>query len=431
MSVGTLHTNIVLDDPTKIHCGSRDPVRGHINIRYQFGPGNLNAELFGPLRVIVVLHGRAKTKIWKSNGQSTSIYRGRAPLIHCEQEIYHDSFRAQPGEMSSFPFSLVFPEATQSLPRDDFKEDPRFNTLPCQPLPPSFRSNYHGFAHRYESFVEYRVGVNVEMPQLRVDVVKPTEYQEPIVHYEPPRISPDQSRNHITTWRGFVSVRNELLLPESDRPAGFRQKTKALFGAGNFPIYAFDWECLAPTHIHLGQPVCFEVRIKPREHECTATLIPDVQLKYFRMDVSAYTQVRADRAIFTCPESEGNYTVCEMTGVIDSQEPFSKANDNTKYINTAAIGSGRIGSFASSFTTFNISQTYTTKISFAFELTGKLKHIDQEYPILIHPPLEVAHHPPPAIAGPSSQAVGEENKTPDLPQYEPAPPYEKMPTNTK
>ncbi|KAI0506415.1 hypothetical protein F5B22DRAFT_453685 [Xylaria bambusicola] len=431
MSVGILGASIILDEPTKIHCGSREPVQGRINIRYQRGPGNPNAELFGPLRVIVVLHGRAKTKIWKSNGKSTSIYRGRAPLIHCEQEIYHDSFRAQPGQMESFPFSLIFPEATQSLLRDDFKEDPRFNTLPCQPLPPSFRSNYHGFAHRYESFVEYRVGVNIEMPQLRVDVNKPTEDQEPIVHYEPPRIPVDQSRSHITTWSGFAAVRNELLLPESDRPSGFRQKTKALLGAVDYPIYSFDWECSAPTHIHLGQPVCFEVRIKPRADQCTAPLIPDVYLKYFRMEISAFTQVRADRSIFTCPQSEGNYTVCEMMGMIDSRQPFSKANDNTKFVNTEAIGTGRLGAFASSFTTFNIAQTYTTKISFAFELTDKVRHIDKEYPILVHPPLEVARHPPPAVAGPSSQPAGEESKNADLPQYEPAPPYEKMPTSTE
>lgn len=433
MSVGTLHTDIILNDPGRIHCGTRDPVQGHVNIRYTPGPKNANAELFGPLAVAVVLHGRAKSKIWKSNGQSTSIYRGRAKLFAKGAEIYNDSFRAQSGDAQSFPFSVSFPEnaipvcdmSGYIVEQDTFTEDPRFDTSPSQPLPPSFQSSYHGFAHRYESFVEYRLGVQVTMPQLQVAVIKPTEDEEPIIHYERPRVPPSISMKPPPVWRGYESVRNELLLPESDRPSGFRQKTKALLGAGHFPTYAFDWVCLAPNEIHLGQPVCFEVKIMPREHECTATLIPEVRLKYFRIDITAHTQVRAKAVLFSCPGSEGNYKVYQAIGAIDSQEPFSKANDNTKVVNTDAIGSGRIGSFVTTFTTFNISQIYTTKIGFAFELVGKLKHIEREYATMVHPPLEIPRHPPSTTAGPSSQPFSGENRSSGLPQYEPAPPYEK------
>ncbi|KAI8628142.1 hypothetical protein F5Y19DRAFT_439796 [Xylariaceae sp. FL1651] len=438
MVVGTFHTSIVLAEPGKIHCGTHDPVQGHINIRYAPSPKNVGAELFGPLQVFVILHGRAKTKIWKSNGQSTSIYRGRAKLFSRQVNIYNDSVRATPGETKLYSFSIPFPENDEPvldqrghvLDRDDFPNDLRFNISPHQPLPPSFQSSYHGFAHRYESFVEYRVGVEIVTPKLHVDVTKPTEYQEPIVHYERPRVAPSADKSGKTTSRrGYISVRNELLLPESDRPSGFKQKTKALLGAGHFPTYAFDWVCLAPNQIHLGQPVCFEVKIKPRKNECTATLIPEVRLKHFRMKISAHTQVRAKRALFHSPGSEGSYTVWEMMGAIDSHEPFSKANDNTKIVNTDAIGSRGAGSFASSFTTFNISQTYTTKISFAFELAGKVNNIDQEYATIVHPPLEISRHPTLTTAGPSSQSSNLENRASDLPRYEPLSPYEQQSTS--
>ncbi|KAI0448295.1 hypothetical protein F5B21DRAFT_519008 [Xylaria acuta] len=428
MSVGTLYAHIVFSEPGKIHCGNHDPVLGHISIRYSAGQKNPSAELFGPLQIFVFLHGRAKTKIWKSNGQTTSVYRGRAPLFSRKVLVYNDSFRAQPGEATIFPFSLTFPEVTDAMVIDDFDDDPRFISQRNHPLPPSFQSSYHGFAHRYEAFVEYRVGVDVVMPQLPVDINRPTKYQEPVVRYERPRAA-QLARGRPCDWRGYVSVKNELLLPESDRPSGFRQKTKALLGAGNFPTYAFDWVCLAPKDIHLGQLACFEVQIKPREHECTATLVPQVHLKYFLIEVMARTQVRAARQIFRSPESEGNYTICKMMGAIDNREPFSKANEYTKIVNTEALGSGRTGALSSSFATYNISQTHTIKISFAFEVTDKVKHIDREYAITVHPPLDTAPPSITALAGPSSRPQNTKDVESDLPRYDPLPSYEQASTS--
>ncbi|KAI0483461.1 hypothetical protein F4859DRAFT_399804 [Xylaria cf. heliscus] len=423
MSVGSLYTTTVLSEPGRVHCGNHDPVQGHVNIKYYAAPKNPSAELFGPLKVFVFLHGRAKTKIWKSNGQTTSVYRGRAPLFSQRVLVYDDSFRAQPGESAIFPFSLTFPEVTDTVGVDEFDEDPRFIYRQSHPLPPSFQSSYHGFAHRYEAFVEYRIGVDVMMPQLPVDVTRPTMYQEPVIRYERPRASqPVGARPR--DWRGYISVKNELLLPEADRPSGFRQKTKALLGAGNFPTYAFDWVCLAPADIHLGQSACFEVQIKPRAQECTAPLVPEVRLKYFLIQIMAHTQVRAHRQIFRCPESEGNYRICQMMGAIDNRDAFSKANEYTKIVNTEALGSGKTDTLGSSFSTYNISQTHTIKISFAFDLTDKVKHIDREYAITIHPPLETAPPPITAIAGPSSEPQNTEDTISDLPRYEPLPSYE-------
>lgn len=428
MSVGTLYTQIVFKEPGKIHCGNRDPVLGHISIRYSAGPKNPGAELFGPLKVYVFLHGRAKTKIWKSNGQTTSVYRGRVPLFSRKVLIYDDSFRVQPGEAKTFPFSLTFPEVTDATVMDEFHEDARFMCHQNQPLPPSFQNSYHGFAHRYEAFVEYRVGVDVFMPQLPVDVNKPTKYQEPVVHYERPRVS-QPVRGRPRDWRGYVSVSNELLLPESDRPTGFRQKTKAFLGAGSFPTYAFDWVCLAPADIHLGQPACFEVQIQPRARECTAPLVPDVRLKYFHIEIMAHTQVRAHRQIFSCPESEGNYTIGQMMGVVDNREPFSKANEYTKIINTEALGFGKTGTLSSSFSTYNIALAHSVKISFAFELTDKAKEIKREYAIAVHPHLETAPPPITAIAGPSSGPQNATDMASDLPPYDHLPSYEQASTS--
>ncbi|KAI0401176.1 hypothetical protein F4802DRAFT_439267 [Xylaria palmicola] len=425
MSVGTLHTNVVLAEPGKIHCGSRDPVLGQVSIRYSPSQRNASAELFGPLQVFVVLHGRAKSKIWKSNGQSTSIYRGRAPLFSQSVLIYDDSFRAQPGDTKEFPFSLVFPDVTDAINMGDFEPSSEFVSHPNHPLPPSFQSPPRGFWNNFEAFVEYRVGVRVVMPRLHVDIKGPTEYSEPIVHYERPS-APQPFNRPAYHWRGAASVQNELLLPESDRPSGFRQKTKALFGGGHFPTYAFDWACLASPDIYLGQPVCFEVQIKPRESQCTATLIPEVWLKDFRIRVTAYTQVQSDRGFIGSRRASGDYTVCQMAGTEDNDGPFSKSNGHTKLVKTPALGTGRIDEFPSSFQTYNIAHSYTMKVSFQFILAGKQKHIDKEYAVTVHPPLQSAPPPPAATIG-HPQRSNIENFPPELPRYETLPAYESVP----
>ncbi|KAI0153276.1 hypothetical protein GGR57DRAFT_150468 [Xylariaceae sp. FL1272] len=416
MSVGALHTTIVLSEPGRIHCGSRDPVHGHVKIRYNPLQNSPNAsELFGPLKIHVIFHGRAKTKIWKNSNQSTRIYRGRAPLFAQRVLIYDDSFKAQPLEIKTFPFQLTFPEATALLMRSGFNGSYRFLTNNSQSLPPSFKDEYSGFAHKYEAYVEYRVGVEVSMPSLHVDVLKPGKYQEPIIYYQPsvPRVNIQQ-----IDWRGDVSVSNELLLPEADRPSGFKQKTKALFGAAHFPTYAFDWVCTAPKHLQSGQAARFDVKIIPRESECTAVLVPDVHWTCLFLEVKALTQVRAEAGLLSTPESEGNYTVCNMRCFPADRQPFSKANGFTKSIITQIDTTQQ--NFSPSFSTFNITQSYSMELNLAFSVTGKNKAFKKQYPVYIYPPAECPIAPaPPSLEAPPVQ------ETPPLPQYEQPPSYSK------
>ncbi|KAI1172214.1 hypothetical protein F4777DRAFT_522634 [Nemania sp. FL0916] len=427
MSIGTLYAEVILDEPGLVHCGNGDPVTGHVAIRYQPSSKNATTELFGPLKIFVTLQGRAKTKIWISRGQSSRTYRGRAPLLARRMLVYNDSFRAQPKETRTFPFSLTFPDIADVLMVDDFMEDSRFTCQKHQVLPPSFQSSGRSLGQRYEAFVEYSVAVNADMPQLQVDVRSPINYEAPVVQYERPRV-PQRAKRRLYDWRGYVSLSNELLLPESDRPTGFKQKTKAFFGATQFPTYAFDWVCLAPKDIYLGLPACFEVQIKPREQECTAVLVPQVWLKYFRIEITGHTLVRAERTIFRCPESEGHQTVLQLEGAITNQsDPFSKGNENTKIINTLALGSANMGTFGSTFSTYNISRSYSVKIKLGFEITDDVRRVEHEYAVMVHAPPDTETVPTAAVAGPSTQPPDAGNTTSDLPQYEELPPYEPGP----
>ncbi|KAI2624104.1 hypothetical protein GGS21DRAFT_532958 [Xylaria nigripes] len=425
MTIGTLHTYIVLDEPAKIHCGSRDVVRGNIDIRYAPSPKNPNAELFGPLKIAVLLHGRAKTKIWRTIGQNRTLYRTRAPLFLKQVLVYDDSFKAQPGSTTSFPFSLTFPEAVSSSVDIQFEADPKFVILRNQPLPPSFQVDHMGIATpKFEAFVEYRLGVDVVMPQLHVDVSKPIKYHEPVVYYERPWAR--HANRTPRRWTGNAKVSNELLLPAPDRPVGFRQKTKAFFGASHFPTYAFDWVCLVPTDIYLGQPISFQLLIKPRERECTASLIPDVRLNSFRVGLKAHINVRTGIMLLgRSLEASGDETALDIQGIPDTNEPFSSTNRYTKIITTRAIASDGTGVLSSTFATYNIALAYTLKVNLEFEVTKKVKSFKEAYPVTVHPPLKITPSSEASTPGRSAQSYNNntEAEVTGLPRYEPAPSY--------
>ena len=428
MGIGTLQATVVLDSPGKTHYGSTDPVTGFIKLTFRpstKGRADSSPELFGPLQVAVTFHGRAKTKIWKKQGNSTHIYRGRAPLFALSKRIYDDSFKAQPYESNAIPFELYFPEAAQAtIDSVGWDSDQRFDFQPGDPLPPTFSDSYYGFTNRYETFVEYRVGVDVAMRGIQINIDTPDKDLEPSVQYErPPSATPISGKPLL--FKGYESVKNELLLPEADRPTGFKQKAKAAFSSDFYPTYSFDWSCIAPQHIHIGQPIAFEVYIRPRDKECTAVVIPEVYLSNFTVDIKAFTVVRAERQLFSSPEAYSDEPRATLKGIVDNKGPFSKANDWVKTINTKDF----VG-ICSEFKTYNISRRYKLKVKGVFTVAGKVKDFSQESSIVVYPPLQstIPSVGPSssAIAGPSTHPFGSGNAENALPQYERPPEYEEV-----
>lgn len=424
MAVGTVLAKIILDEPRKVHYGSSEPVKGRVQLIYTPSTKTRtesNPELFGPLELSVKFHGRCKSKVWKQSGQTTHIYRGRTPLFSKVVKIYDDSYKTKPNEPHHFPFELYFPEVSSNT-GIFWDEDPRFAHKPGDPLPPSFSNAYRGFANHYESFVEYRVGVNVNMPRLQLIIAKPEKYDEPLVKYDRPRL-PAPIRESLRPIRGREEVQNEFLLPEADRPSGFRQKSKAFFSTNFYPTYGFHWTITGPHHLYLGQPLAFEVNIKPIESS-TAVLIPEVKLQHFGVEIKAVTQVRAERQLFSSPEAHSDEIKISMRGMLDDAGPFSKANDWTKIVNTRELRD-----VCSSFKTYNIAQTYKMRIRGAFTLAEKVKEFDIERAVAIHPALANTSSgggqgSSSAAAGSSSRPLGMESVEVALPEYDRPPEYE-------
>lgn len=279
-------------------------------------------------------------------------------------------------------------------------------------------NSYSGFSNQYDAFIEYRVGVTIHAPHIKVDIIKPDKYTEPLVYYQWPKV-PQALPPKYSQRRNSIRISNELLLPESDRPKGFRQKLKAGLSSNAYPNYNFDWQLLTPQHIYQGQPIAFEVRARPRDGDNTAIVVPDIHLRGLHASLTGYTVVRAEKQFFTSPEADHDDVVGNFRCRVDSTNPFSKANDWTIIANTTAVPEN----LPSTFRTVNISHTHTMQVTLTIEAAGKRFSYEPVFKVDILPPLmklgaSAQASCSNAAAGSSSQAFDMKQVDEASPRYE-------------
>lgn len=446
MSAGTVIGRIVLDHPSKYHCGPNDPVTGYVALTYHARAKNSQANpdlqsLFGPLKIFADFTGRAKTKIHKSNGNTSSTYRGRAPLFAQHRKIYDGPYNSKAGECVRFPFSFNFPECTQHMPgQGDFRQDERFHEEAGGPLPPTFATSNRGFGKSFVAFVEYRIGASMRMPGIDVDIRGlDNEETRPVVLYEqPPPPGNGAARPKTRQYSHTVDIQNEYLLPEDQRPTGFRQKTKFMLSSQQYPTYIFDIVSTVPSEIHLGQPLVFELSVHPNFNRCTAPLPPQITLTSLRAELRPHVNIRAEYGFLSAEEAHTADHTPHLRGeILDKDVPFCKANDHTKVIRTRPVEG-----LQSSFATYNICQRYTLEVEFCISAAGKLKNYKRQVPVVVHGPVDdrlagqtmyggehaEASSSAAASQGPSDlpPPLMEQDAAATLPEYERPPEYDQV-----
>ena len=441
MSAGTVVGKIVLDHPSKYHCGPDDPVTGHVALTYHARARQTNSNdlqtLFGPLKIFADFTGRAKTKIHKSNGNTSSTYRGRAPLFAQHHKIYDGTYSSKAGECVQFPFSFNFPACTQNMPgQGDFRQDIRFHEEAGGPLPPTFSTSGMGFTKNFLAFVEYRIGASMRMPGIDVDIRGlDNELLRPEVLYEqPPPPVDEAARPRTRQYSHTVEIQNEYLLPEDQRPSGFRQKTKFMLSSQQYPTYIFDIVSTVPSEIYLGQQLAFELSVHPNFNRCTAPLPPEVKLIWLRAELRPRVHMRAEYGFFSAEEAhKSGHSPPMPTEILEKDVPFSKANDHTKVVRTR----GPVVGIQSSFSTYNICQQYTLEVEYCVSAASKQKSFKRQVPVTVHGPVgeemtrQRTHTSSNGdYAEASSSAAAAASQGPDaadaLPEYERPPDYNQV-----
>lgn len=428
MGIGSLSWRIELDEPAKVHCGSTSIVKGSVVLRYTAAQAGVGAgELFGPMEVAIVLEGRAKSKIWKRSGEHTTIYRGRAPLVSLGSGIHNGSIKIQVARDHRLRFTVAFPETVQpNRMQPAWRSSADFDTSLSAPLPPSMNLAYHGFGHRFDCFVEYRIKAMVSMPSIDVKIAPIYEDHGPMVYYQPVRLSEVFAARHNTTPLKLidsVEVKNKYLLPVEQRPTGFMQHAKNFFDSDAYPTFAYDCLLEGPAEVYLDQPINFTLSLRPNIPRSTAPELPTMKVINFNIQIKAQTEVRADSLIFE-RGSRGTEVAVYLAAKTQQNEDFSKANDFTKTYSTPVLAG-----LPTSFSTFNIFRAYIMSVTVVVETATKTRKFNRDYKVKILPPLIYSDHTP--IAGSSQQIhehseaeAGPSTVAEQLPQYQAPPSYE-------
>lgn len=407
--LGQLEATIHLHDPYRWHYGSDDPVTGVIRLTYQpasslFKKQADTADLFGPLKIHSILFGNCDIKARRENDLPT--LHG-IQLLKKPDLVFEGSFKAEVGRSYDFPFSTRFPTGS------NMALGPGYNRSLA--LPPTFYSHFSHYPDVIDVRNNYHLLVDVELPGIDVKLVLPKESTAPLMRFELPRPPTTLIESNKSTSTAAATLQSASLLPEDQRPTGFKQKTKAVFTSKHFPLLVLDVTCTEWRYVHPGQSPTFEVSIRRDDSRSSSPTSPEVILEAFKVELVGYTVVDTRqrwRGKPMCFDTETLQTLaCETALPLT----FSKANDHSHSVRV-----GQIALFPSTFKHIKVSRTYQFKVSMQFKIAGESVKVKQEHDVILVPPplgpMSGESAAGPSSSGPSRRQDEEEN----LPRYEDA-----------
>ncbi|KJY00830.1 hypothetical protein TI39_contig311g00027 [Zymoseptoria brevis] len=408
--LGSLAAKVVLDRGMRPHYGPADAVTGNVILSYMpykslFKYSVATADLFGPLKLEATLRGKIKISVKRDREFATDC---GAPLFRQAFEIFDGSFKAEVGQKYEFPFTINFPDTVNGVA-----------------LPPSFSLYFSDYPDKVDCAISYRVGCKFHMPGIDIKTsYADWNYSEPIVRLDYHRPPPSVFSTPVATFHHKSVIQHSNLLPEAERPSGFRAKTKAAFKSNNYPTFACRISCTGLRYIYPGFTPEFVITLRRSDLETTATFIPDISLVSVKAHLIADTIVdTSGRLLASCTCSD-SMTAQKQVWKADPDHPvfLSKANDYT-----ATVQTDKILGHTSTFSHILVARSYHLRVNVSLKIAEQRVDFSRIFPVVMLPrPSDAVpyDYEQTVEAGPS-QTDRDENEDADLPAYheiEAAPP---------
>ncbi|CAK4023668.1 Hypothetical predicted protein [Lecanosticta acicola] len=415
--LGQLEAQIYVDYRGPYY-GSDDPINGRIVLSYQPRSGifkkqseSETAALFGPLKIFTVLRGNVAIRVRRDNDLPT--LHG-IEVLQKADAVFDGSFKADVGGNYEFPFSLNFPDGSNLVVAQGYSQD--------LPLPPSFYSHFSHYPDVVDIAIKYFLGVHVDLPGIDVKVNVPKQRLQPELKFDLPRPPKDLFESNLSTFTERAVLQSSNLLPEDQRPQGFKQKAKAVFSSSHFPKLALDVSCTQWHYICPGHNPSFEIVVRRSNNDSTSPTFPEVSLEFFRVKLVAYTSANTAQRVRGKPLCSDNDIVQRLECRTNLPLTYSKANDYTH-----RVGVDPIAQLPSSFKHLKVSRSYQFKITMHFKVAEETVKVKKKHPVVLipHPvePMQLGEND----AGPSragtDQAAGPSRHGDEdeaLPRYEDA-----------
>lgn len=356
----------------------------------------------------LVFEGRVKTKVTRSNGQSSTTYRGRAQLFRRMIELGKPQLDPNSGEVTR-SYEMQVPMTCESGSKSgywDRWDDTRggYRVDDNQILPASGSLPISGWNNAREAYVSYRLTASVRG-------AKDSEHcTSASLLVRPQPIAP--SGQQITRPQRGIAKTYRLNPDFDDKKLTTKQSLKSFFHSEDVPMFFFDAVISMDAQLVAGQKIVIPIIIKPLMEKSTCEAIPEIRLAQLNVELKSYTNIRckgswSGHITEDFKHTELSTSASEISGANPPPFRFGKHNEFNGVFATCILPNYVVPSYS----TFNINHKHRLKINLELTIKDKTCSFVMESPVLV-------------LTGPAQRDFVQSNiGTPDMlnaPMYEEA-----------
>lgn len=322
--------------------------------------------------ITISLVGRCKTKVVRSNGQnSSSTYRGRAPLLEYRQVLFKG-----PNTMKtnghSWPFSFTFPPRCVARGADPFKQrHGLFDINPQQSLPPSFANDKHTFSWRGECFVKYELEASLIGNRTKIfslGDLKTEKTLDFITTRDIETFKPD----FIEKGQTIACYSLRLQPGHENGPLTFKEKLQSI-RTSKLPVAVFKLHMLLPKVGILAHSLPLILRLEHDIEASTTQSLPIVTLRKCMVELQANTYIQCIRdEMFREGDEQRDWSDEFHIASIDYSADMEKAPPVTESMDLQKLMRIKVPWHQKpTFSTFNIRRTYRLAVKLSVDCAQK------------------------------------------------------------
>ncbi|MCJ1327712.1 hypothetical protein MMC10_004385 [Thelotrema lepadinum] len=315
----------------------------------------------------IVFEGRAKSKVKRSSGNSSTTYRGRVVFFRKAQLLFKGPFTLKPGNME-WPFQFQIPKDARGysgraggdmfryphLVRNQFVDQLE------QPLPPSMHRQSFGFGDQKECYVSYRLSAALKV----TDTFRSNRDCYATLELQPYRTVATPNIEYLRTLHQFT-IQSLHLNPEvSDRSLKFKEKMTTLFSPTKLPMSKFAVRLELPRSAIANQPMRIRLFLEHNVEHSTAPELPLVHLKKITLTFTEkiMTMVKASH-LFSDDDDRDVFTNKKPFVSWEGSVPIMECLDLTSALKRQLYGPN----YVPTFKTYNIALDYSLLAEFKLE----------------------------------------------------------------
>lgn len=332
-------------------CRAGATISGTVSLH---GDVNIDVEI-----ITIRLVGKCKTKVVRnSNGNSSSTYRGRAPLLEYRQVLFKGPNTLKTNG-HSWPFSFTFPSHCVARGADPFKQrHGLFDIDPQQSLPPSFASEKTSFAWSGKCFVKYELEASLIGSRTKIFSSRDLR-SEKRLDFTTTRDIEIFNPEFIEKCHKIARSSLRLQPGHEDGPSGFTELLQSI-RTSKLPVAIFQLRMLLPKVGMLAHPLPLILKMEHDMEASTSQSPPIVALRKCIVTLQANTYIQCIRdEIFRTGDEQRDWSDDFHVASVDYSANMDKAPPLTELMDLQKMMRIRVPWFYKpTFSTFNIRHTY-------------------------------------------------------------------------